>query len=210
MSIQVLLADDHQMMRQGLKAILEREGITVVGETADGREAILLCRTHHPDVAVLDISMRVLNGPDAAREILRLSPGTKVVILTASAEDPNVLDALRSGVSGYILKTQAAHDLVLAIRDVMRGFVYLSPSVSRSVVEAFRSGTDLPSDPLSPRERQVLRLVAEGLSTKEIAAVLGLSARTTEAHRRQIRSKLNIHETASLVRYAIRRRLVQF
>jgi DNA-binding NarL/FixJ family response regulator len=209
MSIQVLLADDHQMIREGLKAVLENEGFEVVGETADGREAVLLSQKCHPDVAILDIAMPALNGLDAAREILRLSPRTKAVILTTYAEDPYVLDALRSGVSGYVLKTQAADDLVLAIRDVVRGSIYLSPAVSRAVVEAFRAGTDRPTDPLSQREREVLQLVAEGKSTKEIAILLGISTKTAESHRRHIRSKLNLHETASLVRYAIRRGLVR-
>jgi DNA-binding NarL/FixJ family response regulator len=209
MPIQVLLADDHQIVRQGLRGLLERDGFKVVAEAADGREAVQLAGTTHPDVTVLDLTMPSLNGVDAAREILRSSPRMKAILLTVHAEEQYVLEALRAGVSGYVLKTQAADDLVQAIREVMRGSIYLSPGVSRTVVEAFRSKTDLPPDPLSPREREVLQLVAEGKTTKEVAAILGVSVKTAESHRMRIMSKLDIHETAGLVRYAIRRGFIQ-
>ena len=124
-------------------------------------------------------------------------------------EDPYVLEALRAGISGYVLKTQAASELVQAIREVVRGAVYLSPGVSRTVVDAYRARTELPVDPLTPREREVLQLVAEGKTTKEAATVLGVSTKTAESHRTHIMSKLDIHETAGLVRYAIRRGLIQ-
>ena len=209
MAIQVLLADDHQIVRQGLKGLLEREGFKVVGEATDGREAVRLAGKNHPDVAVLDLVMPALNGVDAAREMLRSAPRLKAILLTMHTEDPYVLEALRAGVSGYVLKTQAADDLVQAIREVTRGSIYLSPGISRTVVDAYRSKTDLPPDPLSPREREVLQLVAEGKTTKEVAAILGISVKTAESHRTRIMSKLNIHETAGLVRYAIRRGLIQ-
>jgi two-component system response regulator NreC len=209
MSIQVLLADDHQIVRQGLRAMLEHEGFRVVGEAADGREAVRLAEMTHPDVAILDLAMPVLNGLDAAREIIRLSNRIKTILLTMHTDDPYVLEALRAGVSGYVLKTQATLDLVQAIREVSRGAIYLSPGVSKTVVEAYRNKTDLPIDPLSPREREVLQLVAEGKTTKEVAALLGVSVKTAESHRTRIMSKLGIHETAGLVRYAIRRGLVQ-
>ena len=209
MPIQVLLADDHQIVRQGLRAMLEHEGYKVVGEASDGREAIRMAETTYPDVAILDLAMPALNGLDAAREILRGSPRTKAILLTMHTEDPYVLEALRAGVSGYVLKTQAALDLIQAIREVTRGAIYLSPGVSKTVVDAYRNKSDLPPDPLSPREREVLQLVAEGKTTKEVAALLGVSVKTAESHRTRIMSKLGIHETAGLVRYAIRRGIIQ-
>ena len=209
MAIQVLLADDHQIMREGLKGLLEREGFTVIAEASDGREAVRLAEKGHPDVAILDLAMPQLNGLDAARQIVRSSPRTKAIILTMHTEDPYVLEALRAGVGGYVLKTQAAADLLQAIREVTRGAIYLSPGVSRALVDAYRARTDLPADPLSPREREVLQLVAEGKTTKEVAVVLGVSTKTAESHRTRIMEKLDIHETANLVRYAIRRGIVR-
>jgi DNA-binding NarL/FixJ family response regulator len=209
MPVQVLLADDHQIVRQGLKSMLEHEGFRIVAEASDGREAVRLASSSHPDVAVLDLAMPVLNGIDAGREILRSAPRVRVVLLTVHREDPYVLEALRAGVSAYVLKTQAAVDLIQAIREVMRGAMYLSPGVSRVVVDAYRKKTDLPADPLSPREREVLQLVAEGKTTKEVAAVLGISFKTAESHRTRIMAKLGIHETAGLVRYAIRAGLIE-
>ena len=209
MPIQVLLADDHQIMRQGLKSLLEREGFRVVAEAADGREALRLAETSHPDVVILDLAMPGLNGVDAAREIARSAPKTKAILLTMHKEDPYVLQALSAGVHGYVLKTQASADLVQAIREVTRGSIYLSPGVSRAVVDAYRAKTELPPDPLSPREREVLQLVAEGKTTKEVAAILGVSVKTAESHRTRIMEKLDIHETAGLVRYAIRRGVIQ-
>ena len=208
MPIQVLLADDHLIVRQGLRALLEREGFRVVGEAADGREAVHLAGGSHPDVAILDLAMPNLNGLDAARELLRGDPRMKAILLTMHTEDPYVLEALRAGISGYVLKTQAGDDLIQAIREVLRGSIYLSPGVSRAVVDAYRAKSDLPPDPLSPREREVLQLVAEGKTTKEVASLLGVSVKTAESHRTRIMAKLDIHETAGLVRYAIRRGLV--
>jgi DNA-binding NarL/FixJ family response regulator len=153
--------------------------------------------------------MPLLNGLDAAVQIQRHSPGTKTILLTMYTEDQYVLEAFRNGLRGYVIKTQAAADLVQAIREVLRNAVYLSPGISRAVVEAYLTKTDVPTDPLTPREREVLQLVAEGKTTKEIATVLGLSVKTAETHRTKIMRKLEIHETAGLVRYAIRRGLVQ-
>ena len=165
----ILLADDHVVVRQGLKALLEREGFEVVGEAADGHEAVQLAQDRAPDVAILDLSMPLLNGIDAAREVCQASPRTKAILLTIHTEDPYVVQALRAGVRGYVVKNQAAADLVQAIREVLRGAVYLSPGISRAVVEAYLTQTDLPPDPLTAREREVLQLVAEGKTTKEIA-----------------------------------------
>jgi DNA-binding NarL/FixJ family response regulator len=209
MPTQVLLADDHQIVRQGLKSMLEHEGFRVVAEASDGREAVQLATTTHPDVVVLDLAMPGLNGIDAGREITRAAPRVKIVLLTVHREDPYVLEALRGGVSGYVLKTQAADDLIRAIREVMRGAIYLSPGVSRAVVDAYRTKSDLPADPLSPREREVLQLVAEGKTTKEVAGLLGISFKTAESHRTRIMAKLDIHEIAGLVRYAIRVGLIE-
>jgi len=160
-------------------------------------------------VAVLDLAMPLLNGLDTAREILRISPRTRTILLTMHPEDHYIFEALRAGIEGYVLKTQAAEDLVRAIREVFRGMIYLSPGVSRAVVQAYLAKTDLPPDPLAPRERQVLQLVAEGKTTKEIAVLLGISVKTAESYRSRIMQKLDIHETAGLVRYAIRRGLIQ-
>lgn len=209
MRIRILLADDHLMFRQGLKTLIERESLDVVAEASDGHESIRLAKEHHPDVAVLDLSMPLLNGLDAAREITQASPKTRTILLTMHTEDQYVTEALRAGIRGYVLKTQATSDLVQAIREVFRGSVYLSPGVSRAVVEAYLSKTELSSDSLTPRERQVLQLVAEGKTTKEVAVVLGVSVKTAESHRTRLMEKLGIHETASLVRYAIRIGLIQ-
>lgn len=206
--MRILLADDHSMFRQGLKALLEREGFEVVGEAADGHEAVRLARSLDPNVAVLDLSMPLLNGIDAAREILRHVPRTQVVMLTMCEEDVFTLEALRAGVRGYVLKAQAGADLVGAIREVMRGAIYLSPGVSGAVVSALTKA-DAPADPLTERERQVLQLVAEGKTTKKIASILGLSVKTAESHRTRIMQKLDIHEIAGLVRYAIRRGMIK-
>jgi len=209
MPIQVLLADDHQIVRQSLKVLLEREGLKIVGEASNGQEAIKLAESLHPDVAVLDISMSVLNGIDAAKEIQKVSPQTKTIFLTVHDEDPYLLDALRAGAKGYVIKTHAAENLVQAIREASRGGMYLSPEVSRAVVQAYQNKTDVSAEPLSPRERQVLQLIAEGKTTKEVAVVLNISVKTAETHRTRLMEKLDIHETAGLVRYAARHGLVQ-
>jgi two-component system response regulator NreC len=208
MPIRVVLADDHALVRQGLKALLEREGFQVAGEASDGQELIRLVANVRPEIAILDVSMPILNGIDAARE-LQKSSSTKTILLTRHDEDQYVTEALRAGVKGYVLKNQVATDLVHAIREVSRGGVYLSPNISGTIVGAFLSKTDLPADPLTSRERQVLQLVSEGKSTKEVATLLGVSIKTAESHRSRLMQKLDIHETASLVRYAIRRGLVQ-
>jgi DNA-binding NarL/FixJ family response regulator len=205
----VLLADDHQIVRQGLRSLLERVGHEVVAEAVDGREAVQMAQTTSPEIAVLDLAMPTLNGVDAAREMLRTSPNVRVILLTMHTEGPYVLEALRAGVSGYVLKTQAAEALGQAIEDVSHGAIYLSPSVSQMVVDVYRSKKGFQPSPLSPREREVLQLVAEGKTTKEVAVVLGVSVKTAESHRTRIMSKLGIHETANLVRYAIRHGLVQ-
>ena len=209
MSLHILLADDHPIVREGLKLLLERESFTVVGEASDGREAVRLAQELCPDIALLDLTMPLLNGIDAGRAILQTAPKTKIVLLTMYAEDHHVLGALRAGIKGYVLKTKAAEELVQAIHEVSRGKLYLTPGVSEVVVQAYLAKSELPPEPLSPREREVLQLIAEGKTTKEAAVVLGISAKTADSHRTRMMAKLNIHETASLVRYAIRLGLVQ-
>jgi two-component system response regulator NreC len=204
----ILLADDHVIVREGFRALLEREGLEVVAEAADGHEAVRLAGDLLPDVAVLDFAMPLLNGIDAAREIRRRSPGTRTVLLTVHTEDHYVLEALQAGINGYVVKTQAVADLVQAIREIRRNALYLSPTISRAIVEAYFDKAAPPGDVLSSRERQVLQLVAEGKTTKEIAAVLGVSIKTADSHRAHIMQKLDIHDTAGLVRFAIRRGLI--
>ena len=209
MSGQVLIADDHPLIRQGLRTLLEQHGFTVVAEASDGREATQLAQELEPDVAVLDLAMPLLNGLDAAREITRTSRRTKTILVTVHTADQYVLAALQAGVRGYVLKSQATAELVQAIQEVMRGGRYLSPGISEAVVQAYLAKTDLPADPLTPREREVLQLIAEGKTTKDIAGLLGLSVKTVESHRTRLMEKLDIRQTAGLVRYAIRRGLIQ-
>lgn len=209
MALRILLADDHLIFRQGLKGLLEREGFQVTGEAADGREAVRLAQELRADVAVLDLAMPLLNGLDAGREIVRASPRARAILLTMHTEDQYILAALRAGIRGVVLKTQAVSDLVQAIREVSRGAVYLSPGISRAVVEAYLSKAELPADPLTRREREVLQLIAEGKTTKEVAALLGIAVKTAESHRTRLMEKLDIHETAGLVRYAIRQGLTR-
>jgi two-component system, NarL family, response regulator NreC len=207
-TIRILLADDHALVRQGLRLLLEREGFNVVGEAPDGHAAVDMASKTCPDVAVFDIGMPVLNGLDAARAIQRVSQKTKAILLTRHDEEQYVTEALRAGVKGYVLKSQAATDLVNAIRQVSRGDIYLSPSISRTVAEAFLTRGISPADSLTLRERQVLQLIGEGRSSKEIGVQLGISTKTAESHRTRLMQKLDIHDVASLVRYAIRRGLV--
>jgi DNA-binding NarL/FixJ family response regulator len=209
MATQILLADDHAIVRQGLRLLLQREGFEVVGEAVNGQEAVRLATETCPDVCVLDYGMPILNGVGAAREILQACPLAKVILLTMHADDQYVLEAVRLGVKGYVVKTQASTDLVRAIHEVLRGMMYLSPRVSRTLVQAYLAKSELPSDPLTPREREVLQLVAEGKTTKEVAKTLGISVKTAESHRAHILRKLDTPNIAGIVRYAIRRGLVK-
>ena len=209
MSIRILLADDHAVVRQALRLLLEREAFEVICEAADGDEAWRKARETTPDVAVLDLMMPVMNGIEAAREIRRVSPRTATILLTAKTEDRYVLQALQEGIKGCALKTYEAQDLVQAVREVARGGRYLSPGLSRAVIESYVAGNGSPRDVLTPRERQVLKLIAEGRKTREIADILGVSVKTAETHRSRIMKKLGIRETAGLVRYALRQGLAE-
>jgi len=201
--VRVLLADDHAVVRAGLKAVLRKAGFDVVGEASDGRAAIALCNTVRPDVAVLDVAMPLLNGIDAARDILKNHPNTRIVLLTMYTEESYVLAGLRAGVTGYVLKSNAVASLVHAVRAVSKDDMYLGLGVSQALVKACRADVPSEADPLSGRERQVLQLIAEGRTMKEIGAMLGISPRTAETHRTRIMHRLDVHDIASLVRYAI-------
>lgn len=207
--VTVLLGDDHPFVRQGVRRLLEREEFEIVGEGADGLEVVALAGQLHPDVILLDISMPNLNGIGAVRELARVSPLSKVIVLTMHTEEHYILEALRAGVKGCVSKTQAPEHLLQAIREVCRGGVYLSPSVSGVVVQGYLSKSETPFDPLTDRERQVMQLIAEGKTTKEVAVILGVSVKTAESHRSSLMGKLDIHSTAEVVRYAIRRGLVE-
>jgi len=207
--VNVLLADDQAMFRQSLRALLEREGLDVVAEAGDGREAVQLATQHQPRVAVLDFSMPLLNGIEAARAIHKRAPQTATILLTMFEEDDYVLGALAAGMRGYVLKAQAASDLVAALREVANGAVYLSPGISGVLAGYHSQGGGVQTDPLTDRERQVLQLVAEGKTMREVSALLNVSVKTAESHRTRLMRKLDLHNTAGLVRYAIRSGLIR-
>ena len=207
--VRVLVADDHQIVLQGLKTILNREGFEIIGEASDGRQAVSQAVELQPDLVVMDIGMPVMTGIEAATEIRRSVPSAKLLLLTVHTENQYILEALRSGIRGYVLKSRAAGELIEAIHEILSGRIYLSPGISQTVVEAYLQQNSGEPEPLTRRELQVLQLVAEGRTTKEIATSLGVSAKTADSHRSNIMHKLNLHSVADLVRYAIRRGLVQ-
>jgi len=210
-ALRVLLADDHALVRAGMRSLLrDIEGVEVVGEAADGGQALALAERERPDVVLLDIAMKGMNGLEAAARFRELHPGIKVIILSMHASEEYVLQALRAGAAAYLIKDSATAELELALRSVMRGETYLSPAISRQVVEGYvqRVGAGAGEDPLTPRQREVLRRIAEGRSTKEIAFDLGLSVKTVETHRAQIMERVGIRDVAGLVRYAMRTGLV--
>ena len=208
-SVRILVADDHQIVLQGLKTILDREGFDIVGEASDGREAVARAVELQPDLVVLDIGMPLMTGIEAAAEIRRSVPSAKLILLTVHTENQYILEALRSGIRGYVLKSRAAGELIEAIQEILKGKIYLSPGISQTVVEAYLQQSPGERESLTRRELQVLQLVAEGKTTKEIAATLGVSVKTADSHRSNIMHKLGMHSVADLVRYAIRRGLVQ-
>ena len=217
--IRVILADDHNLVRAGLRALLKRlPDVEVVGEAANGREALALIAKERPDLALLDIGMPELNGLDAAARIAREAPRTRLVMLSMHANESYVAQAIRLGVAGYVLKESCADELPVLLRAVMAGETYLSPGVSKTLVDVLKAKLaaagggagelDAAGSVLTPRQREILQLIAEGKSTKEIAGALDLSVKTVETHRAQIMERLDIHEVAGLVRYAIRLGLV--
>lgn len=204
-----VIADDHRMFRQAIKSLLEEEGFEILGEAENGHEAVKLVSQHSPQLALLDYGMPKLNGSFAAEEIQKRSPDTQVVLLTMYDDEGFALEAIKSGVRGYVLKQQAAQELVAALRQVLSGSIYLSPAISEPVVKALVSKKEQPSDLLTAREKQVLQLIAEGNTTKDIAALLHLSVKTAESHRSNIMNRLDVHNVASLVRYAIRQGMIE-
>jgi DNA-binding NarL/FixJ family response regulator len=211
--ITVLLADDHPIVRQGLRSLLATEPIIeIIGEAADGREAVKQAIACRPDVVIMDIAMPLLNGADATRQIKQHLPCTKVLILSVYSDEEYIFQVFKAGASGYLMKDAELSDLVTAIHLVQRGDSYLSPSISRVVLDEYVRRAEkkgAATDLLTDREREVLRLISEGQSNKQIAALLDLSVRTVEHHRRNIMQKLDLHDTASLTRYAMRRGLIQ-
>lgn len=206
--MRVVLADDHRMMRDGLRAVLEAAGVAVVGEAATGHEALSEAQRLHPDVVVMDIGMPELNGIDATKRLMAEAPGLKVLALSMNADRRYVMAMLEAGAVGYLLKNSASEELLVALDAVARGETYLSPAVAGSVVSRALHGRSTPESsetrPLSVREREVLQLVAEGKSSKEIGSILHIAVPTVETHRRQIVEKLNLRTIAELTKYAIR------
>jgi DNA-binding NarL/FixJ family response regulator len=212
--IRVLLAEDHTIVRKGLRALLDEEaGIEVIEEAQDGREAVRKVGQLRPDVVVMDLSMPALNGLEATRQIKKQFPEVKVLILTMHADEEYVYQILRSGASGYVVKQAAPAELVLAIRAVYRGDSFLSPSISKKVIEDYIQQAEATVknsyDTLTNREREVLQLIAEGLSTLDIAELLHISEKTVRVHRGHLMDKLDIHSTAGLTRYAIRKGVIE-
>jgi DNA-binding NarL/FixJ family response regulator len=212
--IQVLLAEDHTIVRQGLRSILDgREGIQVVGEAKDGREAVEKAQQLQPDIVLMDLSMPLLSGLEATRQIKSQCPQIKVLVLTMHADEEYVFQILQAGASGYLLKQSAVGELVTAIQVVYEGDSYLSPAISRKVVgeyvrQAREQGQVDPYEQLTDREREVLHLIAEGHSTQEIADLLFISPKTVRGHRSSLTEKLGLHSSAELTRYAIRKGIV--
>lgn len=209
MNIKVLLADDHQILRAGLKSLLESEGnIEVIAEADNGRETIALVKKLTPDVIVMDVAMPDMNGVDATRKLTQLEPKVKVLALSGHSDGVYVKGMLEAGAKGYLLKDAASEELILAINTVAKGRIYVSPSVTDTLVgdylQRVKGEIGPDSKVLSPREREVLQLVAEGKSTVQIASLLHLSDRTIETHRKRIMDKLSMRSIAQLTKYAIR------
>ena len=212
-SIDALIADDHSIVREGLRRLLEAEGdIQVVGEAADGREVLDLVERHEPAVAILDITMPRLGGLETLERLRSRHPKVKVILLSMHGDPPFIQSAVALGADGYILKNGRAGELVAAVRAVVKGGSYFSPPVAKEIVETLRTPQRASAEPfsvLSSREREVLQLIAEGLSAKEIARDLGISTKTVEAHRTSVMRKLGARKATELVRYALRHGLIE-
>lgn len=212
--IRILLADDHQLMRSGIRLMLERESdLSVAGEACDGREAVALAKSLRPDVVVMDIGMANLNGIEAAQQMTQNRPEVAIVMLSMHSDESYVLRALKAGARGYLLKDSAEADLIKAVHAVAGGKSFFSPSVSKVLLDDYvrklkRSGADDAYDLLTPREREVLQLVAEGKSNKDIANLLNLSVYTVESHRSNLMEKLNLRGLPELILYAVRRGII--
>ena len=212
--IRVLVADDHGIVRKGLRFVLERqEDLEVIGEAGDGREAVRICEQSSPNVVVMDIAMPQLNGLDAAAQILRHSPEIKVIILSMHADEDYLVRALNAGVEAYLLKDSAELDLVRAVRAVAQGSSFFSPAIAQLLAEDYtrqlqQRGLRDSYDLLTEREKEVLQLLAEGKSNKEVATALNVSPYTVETHRLHIMQKLDLHNTAEIVLYAVRKKII--
>ena len=210
--LRVVLADDHALVRAGIRSLLEKMlDVEVVGEASDGREALAQVNVHRPDVLLMDIAMTGMSGLEAAAQIKKDFPAVKVIILSMHANEEYVMQAVRAGAAGYLLKDAATAELDLALKAAIRGETYLSPAISSCVIESYRSrvgGGPAPAGTLTPRQREILQLVAQGQSTKEIAFALNISAKTVETHRAQLMDRLGIHDVAGLVKYAMRTGLI--
>jgi len=209
--LRILLVDDHALVRAGMRSLLQDiADVEVVAEASDGAAALAVAERERPDVVLMDIAMKGMNGLEAAARLRERQPETKIIILSMHTSEEYVLLALRAGASAYLIKDSATSELELALKCVMRGDTYLSPAISRQVVDGYvqRVGVGIGPDPLTPRQRDVLKRIAEGRSTKEIAFDLNLSVKTVETHRAQIMDRLGIRDVAGLVRYAMRAGLV--
>jgi two-component system, NarL family, response regulator NreC len=207
--IKILLADDHTIVRQGLKLILAAHAdMQVLGEAANGREAVDLAAKLHPDIVLMDVAMPELNGIEATRQMVAANARMRILVLSMHKESAYVREILRAGARGYILKDAIDTELLTAIRSVARGDGYISPAVSGALLNDFRGNAANPIDLLSPREREVLQLIAEGKTNKEIATRLNLSVYTVDSHRGKVMEKLNLHSTGELVRFAMKQGLV--
>lgn len=210
--IQLVIADNHTLVRAGFRSLVEDiDGVEVIGEAENGREALQLVETLKPQIVLMDIAMPEMNGLEATARIAREFPKVRVIILSMHANEEYVYQALRSGASGYLLKDSGTEELELALRAIARGETYLCPAISKYVVTDYvrRLGQDQnPLDQITPRQREILQLIAEGKSTKDIADTLYISTKTVETHRAQLMDRLDIHDIAGLVRYAIRTGLV--
>jgi two-component system, NarL family, response regulator NreC len=207
--IRILLADDHVLVRQGFKMILSAQpDMQIVGEAANGRETVEQCEKLQPDLVLMDVTMPELNGIEATRRIATASPRTRVLALSMHKDAVYVREILRAGARGYLLKDSAEADLIAAVRSVAKGEGYLSPAVSDAVLTDYRKHVSDPLDLLTTREREVLQMIAEGKTNKEIATSLNLSVYTVEAHRGRVMEKLNLHSTGELVRFALRSGLI--
>src|SRR5579862_4587946 len=213
-TIRILLADDHVVMRRGIRALLERRpDFQVVAEAGDGREAVQMTEAHSPHVVVVDIAMPNLNGIEAARQIAQKSPQTAIVILSMHSDESYVLRALKAGARGYLLKDAPESDLIGAILAVHQGKAFFSPAISKMLVEDYmrqlqQRGADDSYELLTMREREVLQLLAEGKSNKDVATTLNLSIHTVESHRTNLMQKLKLHNTAEIVLYAVRKKII--